>query len=479
VPVSPSNEQTSTPSLTPVNIPEVVPPSETLPPTDTSTPTPQPEPAYVPPQYLMDVTVDYDAHIIDVIQQITYTNSTGQKLETFTLAVVPNQTSGVFELQKITIDDKDPSKYELTGQKLEITSEKYLAPGASTQIDITYRLNLPAAEQGDPNIVRPAIFGYTSRQTNLTDWYPMILPHDPKTGWLLNKPGLYGEHLVYPRADYDVILRFRDIIIPVVAASGELQYIDSIGHYILKNGRAFAISMSRDYQTFSAEVDGVTITSYFFPIMNISGQAALDATVQAYQTYTGLFGPYHHKTLAVVQGDFNDGMEFDGLYFLSNAFYNLYDGSPKNYLILVAAHETCHQWWFGRVASDQANEPWMDEAISTYCEKLFYETNYPELVQWWWSYRIDYYQPSGYIDVPLYDSGGFTPYTNAVYRMGAHFYQDLRTEIGDEAFFAFLKDYSTQMDGKIATSADFFRILRQHTDKDLTHLLAEYFRNPK
>ena len=39
-------------------------------------------------------------------------------------------------------------------------------------------------------------------------------------------------------------------------------------------------------------------------------------------------------------------MEYDGLFFLSNGFYNLYDGTSSSYLVTLAAHETAHQWWF-------------------------------------------------------------------------------------------------------------------------------------
>ena len=171
-------------------------------------------------------------------------------------------------------------------------------------------------------------------------------------------------------------------------------------------------------------------------------------------------------------------MEFDGLYFLGNPYYSQYLGTEKEPLIYTAAHETAHQWWFGRVASDQAQEPWLDEALAVYCEKLFYEKYYPADVSWWWTYHIDFYQPEGKIDQSVQTYGGFVPYTNAVYRVGAHFFEDLRTLTGDAAFFAFIKDYSTQMDGRIATSADFFRILKTHTDADLSALLSKYFVNP-
>ena len=176
-------------------------------------------------------------------------------------------------------------------------------------------------------------------------------------------------------------------------------------------------------------------------------------------------------------GDFNDGMEFSGFFYLSRDFYNLYDGTLKNYLIFVAAHETAHQWWFEQVADDQAMQPWLDEAMATYSERIFYESVDPTLVSWWWSYRIDYYQPQGWVDIPIYSGGGFRTYTNAVYFRGAHFLEDLRTKIGDEAFFAFLQDYLKQENGRIATSADFFRILRLHTQVDFSDLIKQYFQN--
>jgi aminopeptidase N len=142
---------------------------------------------------------------------------------------------------------------------------------------------------------------------------------------------------------------------------------------------------------------------------------------------------------------------------------------------MVAAHETCHMWWFGAVGNNQASEPWLDESLATYCERLFYEKNYPEANDWWWSYRVTFYAPEGKVDIPLYDGGGFTPYTNATYRRGALFLEDLRARLGDEAFFAFLKDYYTQMNGKRSTRADFFRVLAKHNTTDISDLLAEYF----
>jgi aminopeptidase N len=107
----------------------------------------------------------------------------------------------------------------------------------------------------------------------------------------------------------------------------------------------------------------VTVYCYYFAFYNEAGEALLQTTVEAMQVYSERFGHYRHKTLTAVQGDFNDGMEFSGLYFISRDYFNLYKGTPENYLVTIGAHETAHQWWFDGVINDQALEPWLDEAF--------------------------------------------------------------------------------------------------------------------
>jgi aminopeptidase N len=203
------------------------------------------------------------------------------------------------------------------------------------------------------------------------------------------------------------------------------------------------------------------------------------------ELFSRLLAPYPHTTLSVVEADFLDGMEYDGLYFLSRGFYNLYDGTPQGYLTFIAAHETAHQWWYGLVGNDQALEPWLDEAMCTYMEHIFYEQAYTDyqtssgesLLDWWWYYRVNYYDPSGWVDGSLYDFALFRPYRDAIYLNGAKFLNDLRSTIGDQAFFEFLKDYASTEKYKIASADDFFSILKLHTSKDLDALMETYFKN--
>ena len=457
------------PTIDPSGPPPVAGASPTALPTDT---------ASQRPLYAIEMTMDYDAKSIDVTQEITYLNQTGQTLDQVILAVQPNLIEGVFNLASVAVDGTKVETFTLEGQKLEVLLPASLAAGATLKLGLDYTLTLPLIEQGDPNIVRPRIFGVADRQVNLVDWYPFIVPYLPSQGWVLHDPWYYGEHMVYDKADFDISLHFtsnKDL--PVIAASAPAESLSDGTRYQLENARNFSFSMGRQFKVVSQQIEGgVTVYSYYLGNWNKpAAEAVLEETVKAVKTYSELFGPYPHKTLSAIEGDFADGMEFDGLYFLTA--YSLYDNTEKNLMVTIAVHETAHQWWFGRVANDQAEEPWLDETLATYSERLFYEKNYPADVNWWWDFRINQYEPVGSADTRLYNGGGFRPYTNAVYFMGANFLEDLRTQIGDEAFFAFLKDYSAEMNGKISTADDFFRILRTHTSEDISPLLTKYFLN--
>jgi hypothetical protein len=452
-----------------------IPPSPTVPPTAAATPVPAPERA----AYTLSAILDYAAKTVAVEESIIYPNHAGVPLNELVLAVEPNFWLGCFTLEGLSVDGTPVTSYTLDGQKLTLTLPATLRPDTPATIGVQYSLALPLIEPTDPGLSRPRIFGYSPRQINLTNWYPFVVPRIDDA-WVLHDPWAYGEHLVYELADFTVNLKPADpAAAPVVAASGPGAQNGDWTTYTLTSGRTFAISASTEFFTESAQVGHVAVTSYYLGrLYKGAAEAALNAAAQALQIFSEKYGPYSHESLAVVMGDFNDGMEFSGLFFHSAGLYNLYDGTMNSLVVAVAAHETAHQWWFEQVANDQALQPWLDEALAAYSEHIFYETASPSSInQWWWIYRVDLYDPQGWVDIPVYAGDGFQPYTNAVYFRGAHFLDDLRTRIGDEAFFGFLQAYVKQEYGRIATAEDFFDLLRQYAPVDFSDIERQYFQN--
>lgn len=440
-------------------------------------PTSTAEPLPAPPAqtaYTINTTIDYDLHTVLADETIQYPNQTGQNLDALVLAIAANLWPNCFNLTNVTVDGIPVMDYTLEAHRLDIPLPTPLAPDSVSTLTLSYKLSLPFMDQS--HSLRARIFGYSDIQMNLVNWYPFIVPFIDGE-WIIREPWSHGEYLVYPIADFEVNLKFANSEnVPVVATSGSAEPNGEFTRYTLTDSRAFAISASRDFQVSSLQVGNTTVYSYYLPIYKSAGEAAMNASAQAIQVFSQKFGQYTHKTLSIVMADFKDSMEFSALFFHSRSFYDLYDGTPANYLTFVAVHETGHQWWFDRVANDQAEEPWLDESLTTYSEVIYYESLYPDLVSWWWSYRIDFFEPYGKIDIPVYEGQNADTYKYIVYFNGTHFLKDLRERIGDEAFFAFLQNYFTQERDKIATKADFFRILDEHTDADYSDIVGEYFK---
>lgn len=460
--------ETATNTVVPTSIQAAAPTPNVTP---TAVLTPAPAPVFVPATYTLNVTLDYGGHMLAVDETVDYPNSTGDTLNNLVLAVEPALWKDCFVPGSTTVNGQAISNARLKGDRLEIPLSAVLLPDTSLEFYIHFELHLPAADVYH-------VFGFNDTQVNLVDWYPFIVPYVPGQGWLLHAPANVGEHLVYDDQILDMTLHLSDPNFQgVVAASAVGEKISYGWHFQLNNVRSFALSISPGYQTASTEVNGVTVTSYFFESEQAQGQAVLDEVGKALKTFDELFGPDPYPSLSIVESPFYDGMEYDGLFFLSRDYYSSENGTVLNNLIDIAVHETAHQWWFGSVGNDQALEPWLDEAMSTFSERLFYERNYPEVTAWE-TFRIDAYDPSGWVDSDVYHGSDFRTYTNAVYLRGAQFLQALRERVGETDFLAFLKDYSAQMAGKRATSVDLFRILREHTGADLSDIISAYFQNP-
>jgi hypothetical protein len=446
----------------------------TMPAMETSTATITPIPIQEREKYILQTTINYDLHFVSVDETILYPNHTGQQLNLLTLVVAANLWQNCFKLATIKVDGIPITDYTLTAQHLDIPLPMPLELDSVSTVTLGYSLSLPYMDQA--HSLRARIFGYSDVQMNLVNWYPFIVPFI-NGEWVIREPWSHGEYLVYPIADFEVNLKFTNPEnIPTVAASGFAEPNGDSTRYTLTEARAFAISASREFQVSNMKVGDTTVYSYYLPIYRRAGEAAMIASAQAIQVFSQKFGVYPHKTLSVVIADFKDSMEFSALYFHSRSFYDLYDGTPANYLTFVAVHETGHQWWFDQVANDQALEPWLDESLTTYSECIYYEAFYPDMLSWWWSYRIDFFKPNGYVDIPVYDGKNDDNYKHTVYFNGAHFLQELRQRIGNEAFQEFIRDYFVQGKGKIVTRKDFFRILDEHTDADYSDIVRAYFR---
>ena len=461
------------PSSTPTSSPEaqitVIEPLATN--TSTAEPTPTAGPTNKITDYAFVALLDYNNHTLDVQESIEYYNNTGQGLTEIQLVVPPNAKEDVFTLDEISLNNGQPlSDFSLEGIQLIIPLSEALDNNESCTISLKYQLTLK---------INDGILGYTAMQTNFSDWYPFVPPYDTEMGWLIHQPSEVGEYLMYDMANFELTLALANGDGLVVAGSTLVVPVEiNIYKMIAQNRRGITFSVSDQYQVLTKKFGDFTVNAYVFPGDETAGWATVENTGKALLLFSTLFGQtYPHETMTIVESDFPDGMEYDGLYYLSDFYFKNYDGSNENYLSLLSVHETAHQWWFGLVGNDQADEPWLDESLATYSEYLFYEHYLPGLADWWWQYRVETYTPSGRVDITIYDQSDTRTYINAVYLQGARFLHELRQSLGDETFFAGLQSYLAAYQFNIARGDDFLGIMIPAATEDTNQITEEYLQD--
>lgn len=420
-------------------------------------------PSQATAEYDLAVQLDYDRRLVQVHQTIRGINPASEPLNELPLVVEANLLEGVFSPGSIRVGSGKPRDYVLDGRLVRVPLDAPLAPGAGFSIELTYALNIPLT------------FGwlsYTGKQLNLGDWYPFIPAYQAGKGFLIHNPGSSGEYLVYPRIDYHVELTLVNHAAPlVVAASAPVESVkDNEYTYTFRGGRTFAFSISPD---FLVKSDGI-VDIYYYAEHGAAADASLRVAKEAVELYSDLFAPYPYERLAVVEGDFFDGMEYTGLFFLGSEYFGAYPNSAQSYLTALSAHETAHQWWYGLVGNDPALEPWLDEALSTYSELFYYEKYQPDLVDWWWNYRVDRFDPTGPVNSTIYAYDGFRPYVNAVYLNGAHFLDEVRKLIGNEAFLLIIQKVAAHQE-RLITGDYFLGWLREQGSSEIEPVITKYF----
>jgi hypothetical protein len=362
-------------------------------------------------------------------------------------------------------------EYALNGTSLRVSLPSSLEPEAKITLFLEFSLDLPRM---NPYLEwSNGSLGYSDRIVAVGNWYPVLVPYKQGQGWSAFAYHIVGDPYVTEVADYEV-----EIVAPsqvVIAGTGDEEQFGNRWRYKASEVRSFAFTASDQYSVLTQEAGHVTVSSYFLPAHERSGSEALIASAEALVAFEALFGPYPYSSYRIAEVDFAGALEFSGLTFVGDDWYADHAGGYRSTMVSLLAHEAAHQWWYGVVGNDQVREPWLDEALANYSSLLYYEQNHPELVEWWWDVEVDSYRPTGQIDRPIYAYMDGRTYLNAVYRRGSLFLKDLRELMGDEEFFAFLRDYYETQGQQLSTSESFFAILNRHTAVDTSSLTEEYF----
>jgi len=288
----------------------------------------------------------------------------------------------------------EPLRWSLLPDTIDVAIvwlAKPLLPGARISITTPFRVQIPG------NFSR---LGRDRGQYQLCQWYPKPAVYD-RDGWhpmpYLDLGEFYSEF-----GDFDV-----QITVPAhfrVAGSGELQtaseqaWLDSLSaacwaldsfpkiknttdqagsgrrktlHYRLENAHDFAWFCGPDYYVRQSQVrlphSGRTVrTAVFFTRSSKlwkDASAYVDSSVYYYSLWVG---DYPWSTCTAVDGALSagGGMEYPTITVIAGV-------NSARMLELVIAHEVGHNWFYGILASNERDHPFMDEGFNSYYESRY------------------------------------------------------------------------------------------------------------
>lgn len=252
-----------------------------------------------------------------------------------------------------------------------------VAPGASTTLDIDFTTQLPRV------IARTGYFGSFHL---VAQWFPKIA--------VLELPGERGAtaprwnaHEFHMESEFYADFGSYDVSLTVpkgytVGATGELQ-----GAPNEKNGMVTHRYVQHDVHDFAWTADKrsaaplvetwtgpgsptVTVQVLYPPEYEASAKPAMKAAKDSLTYFSRTLGPYPYRTLTVVIPPYNaeeaGGMEYP-TFITASGHAEVAKNSLDEYLLEgVTIHEFGHGYFYGILASNEFEEPMLDEGLNEY-----------------------------------------------------------------------------------------------------------------
>ena len=319
------------------------------------------------PDVMLDVSLFYGERWMRVKHTVEIVNRTDEAWNEVVFNVPINYVPGSFHLDTVIVtigDDEQTGTPGMAGQQtiMRVSLPRPAEHGETILIQMAYRVIIPpvAATDWPPH----GVTGWTYNLIQAGEWYPSLVPYIEGEGWYTWDYHPVGDPTVYPLANYRLTVRVDDPTIKVVSggATGEPLQPGPGGdwNFAIDAARGIAFFASPDYVMTSGEANGTPIYSVFLPIHAEAGEAALIIAQQSYELFEDLYGPYPYPDLTVVENGFFGGMEYSSLISITDYAYVTYQGLPPSILHSLVSHEVAHQWFYGAVGNDQANEAWLE-----------------------------------------------------------------------------------------------------------------------
>jgi len=437
--------------------------------------------------YGITLEIDFAGGTFRGTQTIDYLNMTGSQLEEVFFRLYPNAAAiygnGFLKVDAVEVDGKPVETRTFVDKTaLWIPLASPLEPGERISLKMGFNGQTATWEEDSRTSAGYGIYATSSRSMVLASFHPILAVYDDE-GWNIDPIAEIGDAVFSEVASYTVSVT-TDSGLSVLTSGRGVDQWDEDGRRNYRFGgqgiRDFVIVIGDGHLERSEMVDGVLLRTNFLPQHSRAGEIAMVRAKMAIDLYQRRFGPFvlHELDLVEVPLVRAAGVEYPGLLLIAEDYC---ERPADTFFDIIVAHEVAHQWWYAVVGSDVIEEPWLDEALATYCSLLFLEEAYGTVVvqatmgEWQTSYqsaRARY--PGLSVASSLHDFPNSASYSSFVYSGGAVFLDEVRQRIGDAVFFDALAGYYSDHAFQIAHSADLLTHFEQACGCTLSDIISQY-----
>lgn len=357
--------------------------------------------------YTIDASLDDETKVISASFEIEYFNKSSQDLAYLIFHLWPNAyktKSTAFADQQAKHSSRDfyfaqPNQmggyqsitFYIGDQEVGVTSFEGHEDIVKLSLPSILKSNQSVAIKGQFELKLPQSFsrlGHTERSVQLTQWYPKPAVFDDQ-GWhplpYLNFGEFYSEF-----GDFDVTLTLPSKYI--VAGTGQMNNKDEKSQYLrmaqegtdyipqsptktinfqADNVHDFALFMDKDFvvdhQLAYLEDGNKTVDCWaFFHHQQNAWKDAAFFVKRSLEFASQKIGSYPYPHATAVEGpiEAGGGMEYPMVTIIDPI-------ADAEILDRVIAHEVLHNWFYGLLASNERDFPWMDEGFTSYYEERY------------------------------------------------------------------------------------------------------------
>jgi hypothetical protein len=207
----------------------------------------------------------------------------------------------------------------------------------------------------------------------------------------------------------------------------------------------------------------IDVYTYYTPQEKEMWQNSLSYAKRAVRFYSSEIGEYPYNVVSVVQGpqSFGGGMEYPTITVISPL-------SSARELDITIAHEIGHNWFYGILATNERDHPWMDEGINSFYEHRYLVKYYNETP----ALERTFFETiaTEKLDQPIETTSekfSETNYALVAYYKTSAWLRWMEEKTGKETFDKAMKDYFEQWKFKHPQPSDFKKTIEESTGQNL------------